>query len=491
MNLRQARFDDHWRHVFARNYPTRFTQISFTNLSCIRDSTIHFAAGITAIIGSNGVGKSTLAAAVSELLSNGSEVAAGHRNRLAGSTTDGTVFQGDVRKTLSIRDGEGGRRVSIGEAFDGEFRWLDPSGLANACVNQIHIDQNFDDLLEPITPLRLASEELDLVSYVVGRKYTSFEIYEISDYGGLLLFPYFHVSSDGVSYGSEAMGRGELALMLTYWTLRDLPTNSILVVEEPETHVSPRSQDCLMNILAKFSDEMSIWTVIATHSPTIIRRLPAQHVKLISRERVPSAPVDNPTKTQVAAILGGGVAFQGVLLIEDEASKGFLLAILEKLDPDLSRQFDVVPAGSESDITSALSAMPGGQKWLTLVGVYDGDMRDRLMREEDSYWPVAFLPGTQSPEQLLKSMVENTTDIVNNLATELHKSAADVSLALDSVVGADCHDFLRGISAGLTLDVSMVRRGLVRVWLSQGGNMGLAKEFVRQLHEAVNGITRA
>src|SRR5579872_1963196 len=269
MNLRQARFDDHWRHVFARNYPTRFTQISFTGLSCIRNSTIDFGAGITAIIGSNGVGKSTLAAAISELLSNGSEVAAGHRDRLAGSTTDGTVFEGDVRKTLSMRDGEGGERLSVGEAFGGEFRWLDPSGLANSCVNQIHRDQDFDDLLEPITPLQLPSEELDLVSYAVGRKYTSFEIYEISDYGGLPLFPYFHVSSDGIDYGSEAMGRGELALLLTYWTLRDLPANSILVIEEPETHVSPRSQDCLMNILAKFSDEMRIWAIIATHSPTI------------------------------------------------------------------------------------------------------------------------------------------------------------------------------------------------------------------------------
>src|SRR5580704_6368692 len=101
MNLREARFDDHWRHVFAKNYPTRFAQIAFIGLSCIRDSTIHFAAGITAIIGSNGVGKSTLAAAISELLSNGSEVAAGHRDRLVGSATDGTVFQGDVAKNLS------------------------------------------------------------------------------------------------------------------------------------------------------------------------------------------------------------------------------------------------------------------------------------------------------------------------------------------------------------------------------------------------------
>jgi predicted ATPase len=490
MSLRLAKFSDHWRHVLARNYPTRFTQLSFVDLPCIRDSTVEFVAGITAIIGSNGAGKSTLVAAISELLSNGSEVAAGHRSRIAGSKTDGTVYEEEVMKLLQIREDASGKREPAGALFEGEFRWLDPSGLANSCVTQIHTDQNFDDLLEPITPLRAVGEDLDLVSYVVGRKYTSLEIYEISDYGGLALFPYFRVASAGVAYGSEAMGRGELALLLTYWTFRDLPANSIVVIEEPETHVSPRSQDCLMNMLAKFSDEMRIWTIIATHSPTIIRHLPAEQIKMVTRDTAPSALMNRPTRTQIAAILGGGVALQGVLLVEDWAAKGFLSVIGENGDPDLLRQFEIVQAGSESNITKALLSMPRPQQWLTLIGVYDGDMKASLERAPGMPWPRVFLPSEMGPEQLFKWVVENHPDIVAALVTELHKPSEAIVLAIDSAAGADPHDYLVGISTALTLEKEAVLRAIARVWLSHGANNELANEFLGQVRNAINAIVR-
>ena len=61
MNLRQARFDDTWRRVFARNYSSKLTQVSFEGLQCLRDSEVHFRGGITAIVGANGVGKSDVA----------------------------------------------------------------------------------------------------------------------------------------------------------------------------------------------------------------------------------------------------------------------------------------------------------------------------------------------------------------------------------------------------------------------------------------------
>jgi ABC-type branched-subunit amino acid transport system ATPase component len=64
MNLRQAKFDDIWRKVFARNYSQRLNEVSFESLQCLADSTIHFGGGITAIVGANGVGKSTLLAGV-------------------------------------------------------------------------------------------------------------------------------------------------------------------------------------------------------------------------------------------------------------------------------------------------------------------------------------------------------------------------------------------------------------------------------------------
>jgi hypothetical protein len=67
-------------------------------------------------------------------------------------------------------------------------------------------------------------------------------------------------------------------------------------------------------------------------------------------------------------------------------------------------------------------------------------------------WPRVFLPSEIGPEPVVQSMIENYPDIVAALATELHRTNEAIVLALDSVVGADSHDYLRGISAALTLD---------------------------------------
>jgi predicted ATPase len=490
MNLRQARFDDHWRRVYGRNYLAKFTRVSTAGLRCLADTTVEFSSGLSAIVGPNGVGKSTLVAAIAELLaSTSTKIAGTYRARLIGSEIAGTAVLETGELHLNVRDGETGLRISAGDKFTGEFRWLEPSNLASRCLTQIEGDQNFPDLLESVTPLELDAEELSIASYLVGKKYTKLEIYEIADYGGVDRFPYFRAFAAGVSYGSEDMGRGELALLLTYWTLRDLPKNSILILEEPETHVSPRSQDCLMNVVAKFCDEKGIWVLTTTNSPTIIRRIPQAHLKLIARGNGPAAVVKNATNVDIALILGGGVAFRGALLVEDAGAKGFVLRILEEKASDLLRQLEVIVAGSESKVTDVLRVMPRTQSWLTLIGAYDGDM-DGKIDGRDFNWPFKFLPGEVAPDQLLKELTERTANIVELLAMELHKPEDMVRLAINHAAGTDHHDYLAELAAALQIDVSMVHRSLVRIWLQNPVNSANVMTFIDEVRKEIDARPR-
>src|SRR5258708_3329592 len=162
----------------------------------------------------------------------------------------------------------------------------------------------------------------------------------------------------------------------------------------------------------------------------------------------------------------------------------------ENVDRDLMRQFEIVQAGSESNITKALLAMPRPQQWLTLIGGYDGDMKAALAQAPATPWPRVFLPSEMGPEDLFKLVIESHPDIVATLATELHKSIEAVVLALDSVAGADSHPYLAGISAALTLERDPVLRAGAPIWLSQDANSELAKEFLNQLRNAINAIVR-
>jgi predicted ATPase len=429
VSLREAKFRDHWRRVFLRNFPTRFTSLTVTNLYCLADSTMTFSGGINAIVGGNGVGKSTLVAAIAQLLaSDPNSTEEGYSARLSGSTIQGTAFNDGTELHLTVNGSGFEQRVLVGDQFNGEFRWLDPSTLASRCLHQIHTDQNFDDLLEPLAPLQLGAEDLKVATYLVGKSYSRILIYEISDYGGFDRFPYFRAASAGITYGSEGMGRGELSLLLAYWTLHDMPKNSILILEEPETHVSPKSQDSLMNIVAKFSDEMGMWVIVTTHSPTVIRRIPREHINLLARGTEPTSLISRATKLDIALLLGGGVAYRGVILVEDEFAKDFVLALFEKLDAEMVRQPEVIAAGSVTNITQLLRTMPRTRSWLTIIGLYDGDQRDEI-DNQGLKWPFGFLPGDVSPEHLLMRAIENMPNI---------------AALLGGRIGAACRTNMRG-----------------------------------------------
>lgn len=479
MSLRQAKFDDHWRRVYARQFPTRFVKVGIERLRALADVTVEFGAGITAIVGGNGVGKSTLITAIAELLSNNSNVAPGHRGRLIGSNNKGVVFFEQAELHLEATDDAERGRTSVGDEFPGEFRWLDPADLASRCLIQIHHDRNFGDLLEPLAPLNLKDEEVQIVSYLVGKKYSAISIYEVTDYAEFERFPYFKVTAGGVDYRSEEMGRGELSLLLTYWSLRDLKKNSILILEEPETHISPHSQLCLMNIVAKFCDENGLWAIITTHSPTIISRIPLQHIKFIARGTGTAALIKDATRAQIAMILGGGVAYRGVLLVEDEGAKAFAFSLLDELAPDLIPQFELVIAGSDAHIDAALKGLPKVGHWLTIIGVYDGDKREAP--KAATVWSRTFLPGKQDPEQLLQATLQDETPVRNALAKELHKTPEVIMAAINHVTGMDHHDFVVELARFLNESSMNVRRALIRYWLQEPSNMTDAEQFVKSL----------
>jgi hypothetical protein len=180
------------------------------------------------------------------------------------------------------------------------------------------------------------------------------------------------------------------------------------------------------------------------------------------------------------------VLVTGALIVEDEAAKHFLLSLLEELEPNLLRQCEVVVGGSDSAITGALTAMPPTQAWLTLVGVYDGDVGSRRDSLADLRWPFVFLPGDVSPELLLIGVVEHGTDLVNRVATETRRSEDSTRMAFQAAEGRDYHDYFAVFARAIGLDIRAVRRIFVRLWLEEPHNAASAKQLLHEIAKSVN-----
>jgi len=457
--------------------------LNFTGIRCLRDDTIQFSKGITAIVGGNGVGKSTLAYA-SALIANqarGMDQIVEHSARLDGAQLRAqfTTTRGQIR--VDYPAAPAAEDAVVANALDeGQFYWLDPSDLAVRTQQQIGRDADFRDLLEAAGSRALVEEAISEVSYLVGKKYETCEVWEIADYSDLPAFPYFRVTANGATYGSEGMGRGELALLICHWAVRRMADNAILVLEEPENHVSARSQTALMNFISSACAEHGLWVIITTHSSAITENLPLSSVRLLANTGEKSTLNATPHRHDVAAIIGGGVHHQNVIVTEDECGKNFLLSLCEILDKDLKYQIAAVSVGGEGNVAAILGTFPKPPRWPSkVVGVYDGDMRGK--ERAPSEWPVVYLPGNCAPEELLMGAL--APDSTSAFAAFLGVSETDVHAAIDASTGLDHHDWHEVLAKTLGREKMAVTYALTRLWVER--NRDTANTLISELGDAL------
>jgi predicted ATPase len=466
-------------------YPSRLEILKFEQLLCLTDGELAIPAGICAIVGGNGVGKSALLAAISELLADAElPLGVGHQARLRNSKLEGTATDQVGRKNIIVReDAEGVRTFGV-DHFEAEFYWLELSYLVNLTHKQVNEDADFSELLEPLSPSKLDEDELETLWYLLGKKLESCSIYEITEYGDLDPFPYFIVEAGGHRYGSESMGYGELSLLFVLWKLRTIEKNSVLVLEEPEAHVSPRSQRALMDILAKACDEKGLSIILTTHSPAIVANLPERNIILVSKSGRGTTASIGPTRAQVNDLLGETTRKRAVVLVEDKAAHQFTIALLAAVRVEVLAQVEVLVAGDASKIDSVLSALPLSKHGaLNVIGVYDGDMRARVDPRR-FMWQHVFLPGEISPEHVLRECLTSREDGQEILAAELHRTREAIAAALDAVDGLDAHDWFTQLPLSLGCEHAALMTALTRVWLRD--NEQTANTFVESIAEAMN-----
>lgn len=372
--MRAAQVADVWRGLFRRSFDVSYDRIDFKGVRRLGTAAIDFCPGVTAVVGGNGVGKSTLMSTIIRSLGPAHNSHAATLFNAANIEIRGKLTGIPDRAVVSTSIA--GETVAVDpiEATIPKHHWIDPSTNAARVQKVILEDSDFSANLEGIDPEEYGDEDREALSYIVGKTYDHVEIFEI-EYADIGNLPYFKVRAEGIEYDSAQMGLGELSLFLIYWELRAVELNSIVLIEEPETHVSPRSQECLINVCAKICLQKGLNLIITTHSPFIIWRLPPENLRLLIRDGENVGVISAPTHDQVARILGDRLNYHGVLLVEDELSRCVVRSILRALAPDLLEYYEVVNATSNDGIKQSIDRLPKLKNWFSMIGVFDGDQQ--------------------------------------------------------------------------------------------------------------------
>ena len=469
--MKEVKAADYWRAIYQKAYQVGVRRVVFQNVIGWNKGEVQFTGGISAVCGGNGVGKSTLLEAILKSL----DVSQGRAIGSSSARFDCAVLDVEASQKGNLvhrttQSGDANQDVSA--LVDVTF--LDPALESMRIAKLLNSVANFDELLEAISPRDMDAGELKDLSYLVGKRYRRCQVYEVEEFGDEDVFPYFRVVDSGGEYGSEGMGLGEMAIHITNWYLGRVPNDSVLLIEEPETHLAPRSQDALMNAVARASITRGLWVVLTTHAPSIVRRIPPEHIRLVLRSDDGTSILDSPSRVQLNTVLGVKTRFEGVILVEDKAAREFVRALLDRVAPDIGRTFQVLDVGSNKEVVSALNSFPRKATWISIIGLLDGDQRSTEIK---TLWPCGFLPGTSGPEALIRDAAS-----ASRLGEILSRDASELLVALSDLEGSDDHDWLEELPRQLGISYEAAISALVGCWLETDGVNEAVQELCKFIY---------
>lgn len=474
--MKPAQILDLWRFLRNTNKRTiRRIYVKWSGASRLSDGEIELSKQITLICGENGAGKSSLLHTLAHSVVREGDVVDNllycrpRTGLLECVEIDVSSQPGDTQ-LITGHDDVGAYFFPEGEAARVAF--VDAGMHVPMILEFMRADANFADLFEGIDPVQLNEHDLELARFIVGRNYKRISIFEIADtsFGGVL--PYFRVEAQGVTYDTLDMGYGEISVIYILWVLTRAPMGSLILVEEPETFLSPRAQTALVDVIAKFIKDRQLTVVMTSHSGPIAARMCNDEIIYATRA-LGQVSLHTPAKTADLVRRLGLVSDKVfVFFVEDAVAEIFTRVLIDNYSDRLSESVECVKCHGEGNVLRALEVIPAGIRRVAHVAVLDGDQRDKY---EGNDKRVIFLPGEVAPECLLIGLATGLSH--NDLGCLLGVSPADAAKAAAHADGDGLHDWLYTVAKTLSIPYSEIVRRLTIAWAQS--NRASVEQFVK------------
>ena len=197
----------------------------------------------------------------------------------------------------------------------------------------------------------------------------------------------------GKVYSEAHMGFGEGRTQYLISAIENLPNQSLVLIEEPETSLHPSAQYQLGLYLMDVVIRKKHQIIVTTHSPFILKSLPSQSRIYLKRVDDQLDVIPGLSASQIRSLLADGKEKALDILVEDNCGAAMLRELVRKVDPTFLQSIEIYPAGSAQNIMIMVKAL---KDKLPVAAVLDGD---QLPEPQNN---IFCLPGPRlAPEILL------------------------------------------------------------------------------------------
>jgi len=449
MRLLQSRWNGN------QGWPKRLEWIEIKGLRGWVGQRVEFQFPITAIVGENGVGKSSILQAVAssflsdyypseffpdtpwETVTNAS-IATSHRD----GPTSGSVVTSLRKLTERWRGYEERRNRPVVYIDLGRIQPISArTGYARMAKRDVQ--ETSSDAFDPAT--------IERFSRIMGREYTLAKL-SITDADKTRSVPV--MARNNESYSGFHSGAGET--VLAELLHKKLPKFGIVLIDEIETSLHPRTLRRLVRDLATLCRSLEMQCIMTTHSPYVLDELP------------PEARIClDETQGQKRIMLGISPAFamskmdedrypEADVWVEDDRSATLLNEVVSRTNQsDLIVRYQAVPFGA-ANVGRMLGLMcKEGRFKKPSVVFLDGD--------QDPSPGCAVLPGGDAPERVVfEALLAHGLD---GVATRISRSPAEVAdTCRAATLLQNHHDWIKTAADRLHVSGDVLWQALCAEW---------------------------
>lgn len=452
--MKEASVQDIWRDLQKKNNrPLYIKKFIFEDVKNIKSGEIEFSQGINAICGANGVGKSTLLQGIYLLLN--SETGDSDSSMFTDSKLTVQIFnKGNVEEYKA----DNNTSTFVNPDDDLSIAYLSSSNSVD-CIKRFRKEENLDDFFDNTEESYFSEEDLEAISYIVGKKYTECKAYQIEESIEYPSMPFFSVKTNNIEYDTRDMGVGEHSIIYTYFYIKSME-KSIILIEEPENFIPPFSQKCFTQILARKSVDNKLNIIFTTHSNHILNEIPNKYIHVVRINPQNSRIINNLSiGDEYLKPLGLKSSISGYILLEDHVARLFCKSIFRHLLPNYLNKYKFISVpGGASELSGILKGYNSEHYEFKIVGLLDGDMNNDAKRKElgvdDFKWQYSYLPSDKSAEILCREII--ASDKSEIFCEKLNISMNVLIKVLSDIEWKENHDWLLELSRELGIGIEQI-----------------------------------
>lgn len=449
------RLENNWNNG---QFPKHLEFLELTNLRGWTGQRIEFKFPIVAIVGENGMGKSTIIQAAAALYKpptgdSGYFASAFFPDtaweELSGIEIKGSVKEGTTSRVVSVRKPTT-RWRGIETRRERPVRFLDLKRIL-----PIYSKTGYSRLAKrqytEATAEAFDAANLGRLSSIVGKTY-SLAKQSTTNADANRKIPV--LQTDGNEYSGFHQGAGETTI--TELLSLDIPNNSIVLIDEIETSLHPRAQRRLIRDLAEVSRLRHVQFIVTTHSPYILDELPI-YARIQILKDLGTKQVVHGVSSEFALSRMDEDNYPEIdIYVEDISAKILVEEIIANADLSLLSRVQIIPYGA-ANVGKSLGLMNHQDRFpKPTIVLLDGD--------QDPSNGCLILPGNDAPERVIYEALNNIG--FPKVAAIISRSHSDlVNHCQTAMTLPDHHDWNRSVADNIICGGNELWRALCRTWV--------------------------